>query len=104
MTQEEYKTIISDISQKDLEREIGMYECKLLKKRNHSTGIYYLTEKDISTISRHFANWLKEQMMKKAITTTMQIDECDDLVPTLSDMSDKYLEGDNVRVIIIKEE
>ena len=46
----------------------------------------------------------KEQMMKEAVETVMQKDDCDDLVPTLSDMS-KYgfKSRDKVKVIIIKD-
>ena len=42
----------------DLDKEIGKYTTnELLKKRNHSTGIYHLTQKDCDNIARHFAEW-----------------------------------------------
>ena len=48
---------------------------------------------------------MKEEMMKNAISTIMQRDDCNDLVPTIGDMSARGFEvGDKVKVIIIKEE
>lgn len=42
----------------DLEREIGRYTTNcLLDKRNHSTGIYHLTQRNCDDIARHFAEW-----------------------------------------------
>jgi len=50
-------------SSEDFEREIGKYTTNhLLKKRNHSTGVYHLTQKDCDDIARHFAEWQKQQM------------------------------------------
>lgn len=47
---------------------------------------------------------MKEEMMKNAISTIMQRDDCNDLVPTIGDMSARGFEvGDKVKVIIIKE-
>lgn len=46
----------------DLEKEIGLYTTNsLLKKRNHDTGIYHLTQNDCDSIARHFAEWQKER-------------------------------------------
>ena len=39
----------------DCEREIGIYTTEeLLKKRNHSTGVFHLTQTDINSIAKHF--------------------------------------------------
>lgn len=39
----------------DCEREIGFYTTKkLLKKRNHSTGVFHFTQTDINSIAKHF--------------------------------------------------
>ena len=41
--------------QPELDFEIGKYmTTNLLKKRNHSTGIFHLTQKDYATIAHHF--------------------------------------------------
>lgn len=46
----------------DLEEEIGKYTTNhLLKKRNHSTGVYHLTQKDCDDIAHHFAEWQKQK-------------------------------------------
>jgi hypothetical protein len=46
----------------DLDREIGYYTTsKLLGKRNHSTGVYHLTQKECDNIARHFAEWQKQK-------------------------------------------
>lgn len=49
----------------DLDREIGYYTTsKLLKKRDHSTGVYHITQKDCDDIARHFAEWQKQKDMQ----------------------------------------
>lgn len=46
----------------DLDREIGYYTTsKLLGKRNHSTGVYHLTQKECDNIARHFAEWQRKK-------------------------------------------
>lgn len=49
---------VSDIypqEQPEVDFEIGKYmTTNLLKKRNHSTGIFHLTQKDYATIASHF--------------------------------------------------
>lgn len=50
-------TIIDSLQQEqhDVDFEIGKYmTTNLLKKRDHSTGIFHLTQKDYATIARHF--------------------------------------------------
>jgi hypothetical protein len=60
---------------------------------------------DMEEMFMEGAKWQKEQMMKDAICTIMQRDDCNDLVPTIGDMSARGFEvGDKVKVIIIKEE
>jgi len=44
-----------EVKEVDLEKEIGLFTTKeLLKKRNHSTGVYHFTQNDIDNIARHF--------------------------------------------------
>lgn len=46
----------------DLEREIGRYTTNcLLGKRNHSTGVYHLTQRNCDDIARHFTEWQKQK-------------------------------------------
>jgi len=57
---DELKDILSfldtlEVKEVDCEREIGIYTTKeLLKKRNHSTGVFHLTQTDINSIAKHF--------------------------------------------------
>ena len=54
---EELLEIINTIEVKevDCEREIGIYTTKeLLKKKNHSTGVFHLAQTDINSIAKHF--------------------------------------------------
>lgn len=48
------------------------------------------------------AQWHKQQMMKDAICTYMQEDDCGDIVPVLANQ-DRFKVGDKVKVIIIKD-
>lgn len=48
------------------------------------------------------ANWQLQQMMKNAICTTMQEDDCGDIVPTIANQKG-FKVGDKVKVIIVKE-
>lgn len=44
-----------EVKEVDCEREIGSYTTKeLLKKRNHSTGVFHITQTDINSIAKHF--------------------------------------------------
>jgi len=44
-----------EVKDVDLEKEIGLFTTKeLLKKRNHSTGVYHFTQNDIDNIAKHF--------------------------------------------------
>lgn len=44
-----------EVKDADCDMEIGIYTTKeLLKKRNHSTGVFHLTQTDINSIAKHF--------------------------------------------------
>lgn len=44
-----------EVKEVKCEMEIGIYTTKeLLKKRNHSTGVFHLTQSDIDSIAKHF--------------------------------------------------
>lgn len=118
----------------DLEKEIGKYTTNhLLKKRNHSTGVYHLTQKDCDDIARHFAEWqkkkdqetielaedhamlagmnkIKEEMMKDAVETIIvndwQYGKDPDhaVIPAIHQRIDGFNVGDKVRIIIVKTE
>ena len=49
------------------------------------------------------AIWQKQQMMKETICTTMQEDDCGDIVPTIANQKGFKI-GDKVKLIIIKED
>jgi hypothetical protein len=43
------------VKEVDLEKEIGMFTTQtMLKKRNHSTGVFHLTQVDVNNIAKHF--------------------------------------------------
>lgn len=100
----------------DLDEEIGKYTTnELLKKRNHSTGIYHLTQKDCDDIARHFAEWQKKQMMKDAVDGVVHHFADDELAavhyndpkgtPMSIYVSSKGLSaGEKVKIIIAKTE
>lgn len=83
---------------KDLEREIGLYTThSLLKKRNHDTGVYHLTQKDCDDIARYFAEWQKQQMIKKVVewlnsnTVTMKADHCEYTASSYNLRKEKFI-------------
>lgn len=62
--------------------------------------------KEFENIARHFASWgaRKENnlFMEQSIETTMQYDEYGDLVPTFADHSNRFKEGEKVKIIVIR--
>ena len=66
------KAFIDSLSEEpvseDLDREIGYYTTsKLLGKRNHSTGVYHLTQKECDNIVRHFAEWQRKKDLQRLL-------------------------------------
>lgn len=54
---EQFSSFLDTLEVKEVncEREIGIYTTKKLsKKRNHSTGVFHLTQTDINSIAKHF--------------------------------------------------
>lgn len=86
---------------KDLEKVFDKYSEEL--ESDYSNDMF--DRGDIFRACKFGAQWQKEQIMKNAISTIMQRDDCNDLVPTIGDMSARGFEvGDKVKVIIINEE
>lgn len=94
----------------DLEEEIGKYTTNhLLKKRNHSTGVYHLTQRECDDIASHFAEWQKQQMMKDAVDGEVMYSfgtalEKQYKVTSERIKMDGLKLGDKVKIIIIKPE
>ena len=44
-----------EVKEVDLEKEIGFFTTRrLLKKRNHSTGVFHLMQNDVDNIAKYF--------------------------------------------------
>lgn len=79
---------IEEPASEDLEEEIGYYTTsKLLKKRDNSTGIYHLTQKECDNIARHFTEWQK-QHMKEALQTEYEKGRFDMMEKMMKDAVD----------------
>lgn len=90
----------------DLDREIGYYTTsKLLGKRNHSTGVYHLTQKECDNIARHFAEWQRKQMMKDALSGQIYRSHDGDVkILAVKGNTDKLYRGTDIKFIILKTE
>jgi len=89
------QTSIPEPASDDLEKEIGKYTTNhLLKKRNYSTGVYHLTQKDCDDIARHFAEWQKqkstqdflekaERYLKHTLYDRVEIEVFGTLIPSI---------------------
>lgn len=116
----------------DFEKEVEKMWAQESKCRDTDYTIAELTKQDYEDCARHFANWqkqkdvevllnhakcidesykkgikigkaeMKQQMMKNAICTTMQEDDCGDIVPTIVNQKG-FKVGDKVKIIILKE-
>lgn len=92
--------------QEELEKEIGLFTTKsLLKKRNHSTGIFHLTQNDIEEIAKHFCEWQKEQITNNSIGGYV-VESSPGILRAKSDPINDNLgfkRGDNIKFILVNE-
>ena len=98
-------------SGKDLDEEIARFFVDKLGFQRHGEVLEIdnlsIHVDDLLHIARHFANWQKQQMMKNAITCTVErhydkrIGKY--LTPDIVLNEPAYKEGDNVKLIIVKE-
>lgn len=116
----------------DFEKEVEKMWAQESKCRDTDYTIAELTKQDYKECARHFANWqkqkdnndanhalveqiktqqmcyekgmadMKQQLMANAICTTMQEDDCGDIVPTIANQKG-FKVGDKVKIIIAKE-
>lgn len=98
-------------SGEDLEEEIARYFVDKFGFQRHGEVLEIdnlsIHVDDLLHIARHFANWQKQQMMKDALTCTVErhydkrIGKY--LTPDIVLNEPAYKEGDNVKLIIVKE-
>ena len=85
-----------------LEEEIERYIPTSLAVKFPTTDIETI-KSDIRYIARHFAQWQKEQMLKEAVEGKIIFLFNGDVAINIGD-TDKYKLGDNVRIVIVKED